>query len=458
MVSEDTATIIQKIEEEKVKFVDLRFTDLQGKFLHISMDTSLLNEKFLLNGIILDSSSINGWDSKSLNLTLIPDIKTMHIDPFYAQSTMAFICDVYDTATLKPYNRDPRYTTKKAIDYLQKTEIGDTLLLGITADFFIFDSVHCAMSHVKSGFSLESAEFPQNIDNRVYNPNVKSAYILPPQDRLHDMRSEIMSSLNSIDVQITKYQNKSNHAQHSFSLKSEALLNASDNLQKYKYSVHQVANSYCKTATFMPKPIRHNEGSSMYLSMSIYKGEQEVFKGNHYEGLSQTCLYYLGGIIKHAKALNAFTNSSTNSYKRLLSDYKPPIKLTYATYNHSASCRIPFDNNSDNRKSIEIRFPDPSSNPYLAFTAILMAGLDGIAKKIHPGENLDELTSEEQKKVPRICSSLRESLENLDSDRKFLKVGNVFDDDQIDAFINLKKNEVLRLEQTPCPVEFEMYY
>ncbi|AKK19717.1 type I glutamate--ammonia ligase [Candidatus Liberibacter africanus] len=454
---DEAATIIQKIEQEKTKFIDLRFTDLQGKFLHISISTPLFNEDTLLNGIILDSSSIPGWDSQHLKLLLIPDMKTMHIDPFYAQSTIAFICNVYDPVSLKPYNRDPRYTAQKAIDYLQLVGIGDTLLLGITAEFFIFDSAHCTMSPIKSGFSLESTELSKNETNKGYIPNTKSGYTLSPEDKSHDLRSEIVSALNNIDVQITKYQNQAHDAQHSFSLQLESLLQASDNLQKYKYSVHQVANSYCKTATFMPKPLAYHNGSSMYLNMSIHKGGKEVFAGNQYEGLSETCLYYLGGIIKHAKALNAFTNPSTNSYKRLLSDHQSPIKLSYSMHNNASSCRIPLNNQLEH-KNIEIRFADPSANPYLASTAILMAGLDGIAKKIHPGKNFDELSLKEQMKVPKISSSLRESLKNLNSDREFLKVGNVFDDDQIDAFINLKNNEVLRLEQTPCPIEFEMYY
>ncbi|OMH87421.1 type I glutamate--ammonia ligase [Candidatus Liberibacter asiaticus] len=453
----DKATsIIQKIAQEKVKFIDLRFTDLQGKFRHISMNVSLFNENTLLNGITFDSSSIDGWHSKHPNLLLIPDIETMHMDPFYAQSTVAFICNVYDPITLQPYNRDPRYTAQKAIDYLQTTDIGDTLLLGITTEFFVFDNVHCTISPIKSGFALESTEFLQNGNNKGYDSHAKSSYTLPPQDKLHDMRSEIVSALNNIGVQITKYHNQINDAQHSFGLQSESLLHASDNLQKYKYSVYQVANSYCKIATFMPKPIASHNGSGMYLNMSIHKGEKAIFTGNQHDRVSLKGLYYLGGIIKHAKSLNALTNASTNSYKRLLTDSQSPTKLTYSTHNHSASCRIPYENKSDN-KSIEIRFPDLSANPYLAPAAILMAGLDGIAKKIHPGKNIDELSLEEQNTIPRICISLRESLENLDKDREFLKVGNVFDDDQIDAFINLKMKEVLKLESSPSPVEFEMY-
>ncbi|ADR52784.1 glutamine synthetase protein [Candidatus Liberibacter solanacearum CLso-ZC1] len=458
---DDATSIIQKIQQENVKFIDFRFTDLQGKFHHISMDASLFNEELLLNGIMFDSSSIAGWHSQNPDLLLIPDIETIHIDPFYAQSTMIFICNVYDPITLQPYNRDPRYTTKKAIEYLKKKEIGDTLLLGIKTDCFIFDNVHYTVSPTESGFTLESTEFANNGKNKGHYSNAKSGYTLPPQDKSHDMRSEIVSALNNIGVQITKYHNQANNAQHSFNLQHESLLRSSDNLQKYKYAVHQVANSYCKTATFMPKPIDNNNGSGMHLSMSIRKEDMPVFAGDECKGLSKTCLYYIGGIIKHAKALNALTNASTNSYKRLLTCCQSPVQLVYSTHNRSASCRIPYAKKADDQH-IEIRFPDLTANPYLAPAAILMAGLDGIANKIHPGKpmdkNINELSSEGKKTIPRICYSLREALENLDNDREFLKKGNVFDDDQIDAFIKIKMKEVLRLEQSPSPVEFEMYY
>ncbi|MBL0849328.1 MAG: type I glutamate--ammonia ligase [Candidatus Liberibacter ctenarytainae] len=467
MADESADTLIQRIQQEEVKFVDFRFTDLKGKFHHISMDSSQVSQDILLNGIKFNSSAINGWEStKKSDLILVPDISTIHMDPFYAQSTMILICNIYDIE-FQPYNRDPRHTAKKALEYLKKTEIGDTLFLGINTEFFVFDNVHYTNSPTESGFILESTEFPQNGYSKNNDRNAGHHFnicgndaLLPPQDKLHDMRSEIVSALKNIGVQVTRYNHTENAAQHAFDLQYESLLGSADNLQKYKYSAHQVANSYCKTATFMPKPIGSNNGSGMHLNMSIWKGETPVFVGDEYGGVSTTCLHYIGGIIKHAKALNALTNSSTNSYKRL-SGLESPVQLVYSTHHQSASCRISSEQHPTN-KNIEIRFADLTANPYLAPAAILMAGLDGIINKIHPGQPIDQylhaMSSTEQKKIPRICCSLREALNNLDSDREFLKAGNVFDDDQIDAFIGLKMEEIIRLEQNPVPVEFEMYY
>lgn len=461
------AKIIQKIKQEKVKFVDFRFTDLKGKFHHISMDSSLITTDLLLNGILFDGFSIDGWQTvKRSDLLLIPDMGTIHIDPFYAQSTIVLICDIYDAITTKPYNRDPRYTVKKAIEYLKSTKIGDTLFLGIDTEFFVFDSVNFIVLPAEAGFVLESSEFPRSRQNKERNTghNIdinNSGYPLPPQDRLHDMRSEIVTALKNIGVLVTQYNHKENAAQHAINLQFDTLLCSSDNIQKYKYTVRQVADSYCKTATFMPQPINSHNGSGMNLNMSIYKNKIPIFAGDVYEGFSNNCLYYIGGIIKHAKAINALTNSSTNSYKRLLYCNESPIQLGYSNHNRSAYCRIPFEAKTSD-KQIEIRFADLTANPYLAPTAIIMAGLDGIKNQINPGQPIDknicEMSQEEQREIPRMCNSLRESLENLDKDREFLKAGNVFDDDLIDSFIALKMEEVMRLEKNTSPVEFEMYY
>ncbi|MBA5724126.1 type I glutamate--ammonia ligase [Candidatus Liberibacter sp.] len=459
--------VMQSIKKEDIKFVDFRFTDPNGKFHHISIDGSFIDEDLLRNGITFDGSSIRGW--KSINqsdMLLIPDMSTIHMDPFYTQSTMALICDVYDPISLKPYNRDPRHTAKKAVEYLQKTGIGDTLFLGPEIEFFIFDSAYFTTLPTESGFVLESSELPQNGKNSGrstgHRPDIKGGYVpLPPQDSLHDMRSEMLNSLKKMGIRVEKHHHEVAAAQHELGLQFDTLLCSSDNFQKYKYAVHQIADSYCKTATFMPKPISSTNGSGMHLNMSIWKDSNPVFAGNEYGGLSQTGLYYIGGILKHAKALNALTNASTNSYKRLVSGFEAPVQLVYSAHNRSAACRIPFGQ-EPNSKRIEIRFADPAANLYLASAAILMAGLDGITNKIHPGKpmdrNLYDISPEEEKTMPRICGSLREALENLDVDREFLKVQGVFDDDQINAFIKMKMEEVIRLEKSPHPIEFEMYY
>ncbi|WP_187288007.1 type I glutamate--ammonia ligase [Candidatus Liberibacter americanus] len=458
--------IIQKIKQEDIKFVDFRFTDLKGKFHHISMDSFLISAELLLNGILFDASSIEGWKSVKLsNLVLMPDLKTMHIDPFYAQSTMVLICDIYDSINNKPYSKDPRHIAKKAIEYLKNTKIGDKILLEMETEFFIFDSVNFKVLPEEAGFALESSEFPliglnieRNTGNNIDRNN--GGYTLPPQDRLHDMRSEIVTSLKNMGVIVTKYHHKENPAQHVMSLQFDTLLHSSDNIQKYKYAVRQVADSYCKTASFMPKPTNSNNGSGIHLNMSIHKNEIPIFAGDAYEGFSNNCLYYIGGIIKHSKAINALTNSSTNSYRRLLYFNDSQIQLGYPNNNRSVSFRIPFDKKISD-KQINIRFPDLTSNPYLAPIAILMAGLDGIKNQINPRKNIKNTSKIYQKeliKSPKMCNSLRESLENLDKDRDFLKEGNVFDDDLIDSFIEFKMKEVMRLEKSPSPIEFEMYY
>jgi len=461
--------ILKQIKDNDVKFVDLRFTDPKGKMQHVTMDTSCVDEDMFADGVMFDGSSIAGW--KAINesdMVLMPDTTTAHMDPFFAQATMAIFCDILDPITGEAYSRDPRTTAKKAEAYLQASGIGDTVFIGPEPEFFIFDDVKYKADPYNTGFKLDSTELPSNDDtdyetgNMGHRPRMKGGYFpLPPIDSCQDMRSEMLTVLAEMGLTVEKHHHEVASSQHELCLVFDTLTRMADKTQIYKYGVHQVANAYGKTATFMPKPVFGDNGSGMHVHQSIWKGGKPTFAGDEYAGLSETCLFYIGGIIKHAKAINAFTNPSTNSYKRLVPGYEAPVLLAYSARNRSASCRIPFGT-SPKAKRVEVRFPDPTANPYLAFAAMLMAGLDGIKNKIHPGKAMDkdlyDLPAKELKKIPTVCGSLREALESLDKDRKFLTAGGVFDDDQIDAFIELKMAEVMRFEMTPHPVEFDMYY
>ena len=461
--------ILKQIKDNDVKFVDLRFTDPRGKLQHVTMDVTMIDEDIFSEGTMFDGSSIGGW--KAINesdMILMPDPETAHMDPFFAQSTMVIICDILDPVSGESYNRDPRSIAKKAEAYLAQSGIGDTAYFGPEAEFFIFDDVRYKADPYNTGFKLDSTELPSNDDseyetgNLGHRPRVKGGYFpVPPIDSCQDMRSEMLTVMAEMGVKVEKHHHEVAAAQHELGVKFDTLVKNADNMQIYKYVTHQVANAYGKTATFMPKPIFGDNGSGMHVHQSIWKGGKPTFAGNEYAGLSENALYYIGGIIKHAKAINAFTNPSTNSFKRLVPGYEAPVLLAYSARNRSASCRIPIGQ-SPKAKRVEVRFPDPTANPYLAFAAMLMAGLDGIKNKIHPGAAMDkdlyDLPPEELKQIPTVCRSLREALEALDADRDFLKAGGVFDDDQIDAFIELKMTEVLRFEMTPHPVEFDMYY
>ncbi len=461
--------ILKQISENDVKFVDLRFTDPRGKWHHVTMDVDCVDEDMFADGVMFDGSSIAGW--KAINesdMVLMPDTETAHMDPFFAQSTMVLVCDILDPVSGEGYNRDPRSIAKRAEAYLKASGIGDTIYVGPEAEFFVFDDVKFKTDPFNTGFKLDSNEMPSNDDtdyetgNLAHRPRVKGGYFpVPPVDALQDMRSEMITVMKEMGIKVEKHHHEVASAQHELGTKFDTLVVNADRIQMQKYVVHQVANAYGKTATFMPKPVYGDNGSGMHVHQSIWKGGKPTFAGDEYAGLSETCLFYIGGIIKHAKAINAFTNPSTNSYKRLVPGYEAPVLLAYSARNRSASCRIPFGSNPK-AKRVEVRFPDPMANPYLAFAAMLMAGLDGIKNKIHPGKAMDkdlyDLPPKELKKIPTVCGSLREALENLDRDRKFLTVGGVFDDDQIDAFIELKMTEVMRFEMTPHPVEFEMYY
>jgi glutamine synthetase len=457
------------IKDKDVKYVDLRFTDPRGKLQHVTMDVDLVDEDMFADGVAFDGSSIAGW--KAINesdMTLMPDPETVHVDPFFAQSTVSIFCDVLDPLSGEAYNRDPRSTAKKAEAYMRSLNIGDTVYFGPEAEFFVFDDVRFSATPYNTSFIVDSMELPTNsfteyeTGNMGHRMRIKGGYFpVPPMDSLQDCRSEMLSVMKEMGVTVEKHHHEVAAAQHELGLKFDTLVRNADKIQIYKYVVHQVANAYGKTATFMPKPVFGDNGSGMHVHQSIWKDGKPQFAGNQYADLSETCLYYIGGILKHAKAINAFTNPTTNSYKRLVPGYEAPVLLAYSARNRSASCRIPYTT-SPKAKRVEVRFPDPLANPYLGFTAMLMAGLDGIKNKLHPGEamdkNLYDLPPEELKQIPTVCGSLREALASLDADRDFLKAGGVLDDDQIDAYIDLKMEENMRYEMTPHPVEYDMYY
>ena len=469
MMTKSAQDVLKTIKEEDIKYVDFRFTDPRGKWQHVTFDVSMVDEDMFADGTMFDGSSIAGW--KAINesdMVLMPDPSTAQLDPFFAAPTLSVVCDVLEPGTGESYSRDPRGIARKAEAFLASTGIGDTVFIGPEAEFFVFDDVRFKADPYNTGFKLDSAELPTNGDREYEGGNMghriptKGGYFpVPPLDSCQDMRGEMLAAMQSMGVTVEKHHHEVASAQHELGTKFNTLTLTGDEMQIYKYCIHNVANSYGKTATFMPKPVFGDNGSGMHVHLSIWKDGKPVFSGNKYADLSQECLWFIGGIIKHAKALNAFTNPSTNSYKRLVPGYEAPVLLAYSARNRSASCRIPWTNNPK-AKRVEVRFPDPLANPYLAFAAMLMAGLDGIKNKLHPGDAMDkdlyDLPKAELKQIPTVCGSLREALESLDKDRDFLKAGGVFDDDFIDSYIELKMTEVIRFEHTPHPVEFEMYY
>lgn len=465
----DASSILKKIKDEGINYVDVRFTDPRGKMHHLTLDQSLVDEDFFAEGTLFDGSSIAGW--KAINesdMVLMPDASTAGMDPFYAEPTLTVFCNIIDPATGKSYNRDPRSTALRAEAYVKASGVGDTVFIGPEAEFFVFDDVRFSTDPYSTGFALDSTELPVNSGteyengNMGHRPRTKGGYFpVNPIDSCQDLRGEMLSVMRQVGMQVEKHHHEVASAQHELGLKFGTLTEMGDAIQMYKYIIHNVAHAYGKTATFMPKPVAGDNGSGMHVHQSIWKDGNPLFAGDKYAGLSQECLYYIGGIIKHAKAINALTNPSTNSYKRLIPGFEAPVLLAYSSRNRSASCRIPFGS-SPKAKRVEVRFPDPTANPYLGFTAMLMAGLDGIENKIDPGPSMDkdlyELPPEELKNVPQVCGSLREALNALDADRDFLKKGGVMDDDQIDAYMDLKWEEVYRFEHAPHPVEFDMYY
>ncbi len=461
--------IMKLIKEKDVQYVDLRFTDMRGKMQHVTFDLSMVDSDLFVDGTMFDGSSIAGW--KAINesdMLLMPDPSSARIDPFFQQTTLAIMCDILNPNDNTPYNRDPRTMAKKAELYLKSAGHGDTAYFGPEAEFFVFDDVKFSTDPNNTGYSFDDPELPFNTGrtyeggNKGHRPGPKGGYFpVPPIDSLQDMRSEMLTIMNEMGLKPEKHHHEVAPAQHELGMKFSTLVAMADNMQLYKYIVHNVAASYGKTATFMPKPYYKDNGSGMHVHQSIWKDGQPLFAGDRYADLSQMCLWYIGGIIKHAKAINAFSNATTNSYKRLVPGYEAPVLLAYSSRNRSASVRIPWCAGPKGKR-IEVRFPDPASNPYLTFTALMMAGLDGIENKIDPGPSMDKdlysLPPEELKDIPTVCGSLRQALESVDRDRDFLKKGGVMDDDFIDSYIDLKMEEVMRMEMHPHPVEFDMYY
>ncbi len=468
-MADDVKKVLDLIKEHDVKYVDFRFTDPKGKWQHTAQHVCTVDEGLLTEGIMFDGSSIAGWKSiDQSDMILMPDCSTAVMDPFAAQAQLIITCDIVEPATGQLYDRDPRSIAKRAEKYVVESGVGDTAFFGPEAEFFVFDDVKFAVGMNKGYYELSSEDGAESSakdfseGNLGHRPGVKGGYFpVPPVDAHVDMRAEMLTVMGEMGLPIEKHHHEVASSQHELGCKFGTMVQAADWMQIYKYVVHNVAASYGKTATFMPKPIYGDNGSGMHVHQSIWKAGKPLFAGSGYADLSDTALYYIGGIIKHAKALNAFTNPLTNSYKRLIPGFEAPVLLAYSARNRSASCRIPYAT-SPKAKRVEIRFPDPGANPYLAFAAMLMAGLDGIANKIHPGEamdkNLYDLPPEELKQVPTVCGSLREALENLRADHDFLLKGDVFSKDFIEAYIELKYEEVFKFEHTPHPIEFQMYY
>jgi glutamine synthetase len=462
--------ISQMIKENEVKFVDLRFTDTKGKEQHVSIGVNCIDNDFMQEGKMFDGSSIAGW--KGINqsdMILMPDTDTAMLDPFFAEPTLIIRCDIVEPSTMMPYERCPRSLAKRAEEYLRSTGIADTCYFGPEPEFFIFDDVRWKVDMSGASYSIDSEEAAWNAEknysggNLGHRPRIKGGYFpVPPVDSSQDIRSAMCLVMEDLGIEIEAHHHEVATAnQNEIATKFNTLVAKADELQILKYVVHNVADAYGKTATFMPKPLIQDNGSGMHCHQSLALNGKNVFAGDKTAGLSQEALYYIGGIIKHARALNAFTNPSTNSYKRLVPGFEAPVMLAYSARNRSASIRIPYVSNPKARR-IEVRFPDPTANPYLAFAAMMMAGLDGIRNKIDPGEPMDkdlyDLPIEEASDIPTVCSSLEQALESLENDYEFLIQGDVFSKDLIDSYIKLKMQEVNQVRMTTHPAEFDLYY
>ncbi|HGJ5873522.1 glutamate--ammonia ligase [Arsenophonus apicola] len=462
--------VLSMIKEQHVKYIDLRFTDTRGKEQHITIPAHQINEDFFEEGKMFDGSSIAGW--KGINesdMMLMPDPETAVLDPFFSDSTLIIRCDILEPNTHQGYQRDPRSISKRAENFLCSSGIADKVLFGPEPEFFVFDDIRFG-NHISGAYyHIDDIEAAWNSGahyeegNKGHRPSVKGGYFpVPPVDSSQNMRSAMCSTMEKMGLIVEAHHHEvATAGQNEVATRFNTMTKKADETQIYKYVVHNIAHSFGKTATFMPKPLVGDNGSGMHCHMSLEKNGTNLFAGDKYGGLSEIALYYIGGIIKHARALNAFTNPTTNSYKRLVPGFEAPVMLAYSARNRSASIRIPIVANP-RASRIEVRFPDPAANPYLAFAAQLMAGLDGIMNKIHPGEamdkNLYDLPAEEAQEIPTVASSLEEALQALAVDRQFLKRGEVFTDETIDAYINLLKNDVQRIQMAPHPLEFEMYY
>ncbi len=464
------STALNIIKDNEVQFVDFRFTDTRGKEQHVTVPASVVDEELFAEGKMFDGSSIAGW--KGINesdMILMPDDSSAVLDPFSDESTLILRCDILEPSTMQGYERDPRSVAKRAEAYLKSTGIADTAFFGPEPEFFILDDVRWGASMSGAFYKIDSEEAEWNSE-RVYEdgnighrPTCKGGYFpVPPVDSLNDIRGAMCLALEEMGVSVEVHHHEvATAGQCEIGTVFNTLVRRADQNQILKYVVQNVAHAYGKTATFMPKPLVGDNGSGMHVHQSLAKGGNNIFAGDKYGGLSEEALFYIGGIIKHARSLNAFTNASTNSYKRLVPGFEAPVMLAYSARNRSASIRIPWVSSPKARR-IEVRFPDPTANPYLAFSAMMMAGLDGIQNKIHPGDAMDkdlyDLPAEEAKAIPTVCHSLDQALESLDADREYLTSGGVFTNDLIDGYIDLKMEEVTRMRMTTHPVEFDMYY
>ncbi len=462
--------VLKTIKDNDVKFVDFRFTDPRGKEMHFSMPANTIDEDTLENGNMFDGSSINGWKGiNASDMIMMPDTGTAVMDPFTEENTLILRCDIVEPDTMDGYERDPRTVAKRAEAYLQQTGIADQAFFGPEPEFFVFDDVRWNTDMKGMGYQVDSEEAAWNSGkkydggNTGHRPGVKGGYFpVSPVDSLNDLRATMCLVLEQMGVAVEVHHHEvGTSGQCEIGTKFDTLVKRADAVQTMKYVIQNVAHQYGRTATFMPKPIVGDNGSGMHVHQSLFKGGENMFAGDLYGGLSETALFYIGGVIKHAHAINAFSNASTNSYKRLVPGFEAPVMLAYSARNRSASVRIPWVSSQKARR-IEVRFPDPTGNPYYTFSALMMAGLDGIQNKIHPGDAMDkdlyDLPPEEEAQIPKVASSLDQALAGLDADRSFLTKGGVFTDDQIDAYIELKMEEVTRLRMSTHPVEFDMYY
>ncbi|SOC07609.1 type I glutamate--ammonia ligase [Rhodobacter maris] len=460
---------LELMAAEEVEYVDVRFTDPRGKLQHVTLMADLVDEDFFEEGFMFDGSSIAGWKSiDQSDMKLIPDAESVYIDPFYAEKTMCVHCNVVEPDTGEAYSRDPRGTALKAEAYLKSSGIGDVAYFGPEAEFFIFDDVRYSVTPAKVAYQIDAEAAAWNTDAEIEMGNLahraghKGGYFpVNPVDEAQDLRSEMLSTMKRMGMSVDKHHHEVATCQHELGLIFGSLTKQADNILKYKYVIQNVAHAYGKTVTFMPKPMKGDNGSGMHVNMSIWKDGKPLFAGDKYADLSQEALYFIGGILKHAKALNALTNPATNSYKRLIPGFEAPVLRAFSARNRSGCVRIPWTE-SPKAKRVEARFPDPAANPYLAFAALLMAGLDGIKNKIDPGpasdKDLYDLPPEELAAIPTVCGSLREALEELEKDHDFLLAGDVFTKDQLEGYMALKWEEVYAYEHTPHPVEYQMYY
>jgi len=461
--------VLKLIKDEEVEYVDVRFTDPKGKLQHVTLIVDIIDEDFFTEGFMFDGSSIAGWKSiDQSDMKLIPDTSSVYIDPFYAEKTLCVHCNVVEPDTGESYSRDPRGTAAKAEAYLKSSGIGDVSYYGPEAEFFLFDDVRYSVTPAKVAFQIDAEAAAWNTDAEFEGGNLghraghKGGYFpVNPVDEAQDIRGEMLSTMKRMGIKVDKHHHEVATCQHELGMIFGTLVQQADNIQKYKYVIHNVAQAYGKTATFMPKPMKGDNGSGMHVNMSIWKDGKPLFAGDKYADLSQEALYFIGGILKHAKSLNALTNPATNSYKRLIPGFEAPVLRAYSASNRSGCIRIPWTENPK-AKRVEARFPDPSANPYLCFAALLMAGLDGIRNKIDPGpasdKDLYDLPPEELAAIPTVCGSLREALEELEKDHDYLLAGDVFTKDQLEGYMALKWEEVYAYEHTPHPIEYQMYY